>query len=201
MKNSGKDSHIARTRIHPERDRPVAHAKVPPGKLEAVITYLEMKTPPKRAPRSHRAEKIAIIRAEKPTTSFYRYLYNTVGQPWLWYERRELDDEALRAIIQDPEVAIYVLYVGGVPAGYVELDRREEHQVEIAYFGLIPDFIGRGFGKYLLDWAVDQAWATDPKRVWVNTCNLDHPKALTVYQQAGFVPYRQETIIIDRPDL
>ncbi|MDH3690009.1 MAG: GNAT family N-acetyltransferase [Gammaproteobacteria bacterium] len=201
MKDSQDNDRIAKTRIHPERTAPAADAQLPPGKLKVVITYLEMSTPPRRTNRSQRAEKIAIIRAERPTTSFYRYLYNTVGAPWLWYERRVLDDSALKQIIHDPQVEIYTLYVGGVPAGYVELDLRHKHEVELAYFGLMPEFIGRGLGKYLMDWSVDMAWSTNPNRVWVHTCNLDHPKAISVYQQAGFVPYRQETLIIDRPEL
>lgn len=199
MENTSDSSRVAKTRIHPERGTPADDTSVPAGKLEVVITYLEMKTRPKRVPRSHLAERIAIMRAERPSVSFYRYLYNTVGAPWLWHERQQLDDQTLKNIVHNPQVEIHVLYVGGVPAGYVELDRRNEEQVEIAYFGLMPDFIGRGLGKYFLDWGVDKAWSRKTTRVWVHTCSLDHPKAITVYQQAGFIPYRQETTLIDRP--
>ena len=136
---------------------------------------------------------------EKPTVSFYRYLYNTVGEDWLWFERRLMQDDALTALIQDPKIEIYVLYVRGAPAGYVELDCRVENDIEIAYFGLMPEFIGRGFGRYLLDWAVDEAWSKEPQRLWVHTCNLDHPKALASYQRAGFRPYKQERSLIDDP--
>jgi GNAT superfamily N-acetyltransferase len=131
--------------------------------------------------------------------SFYRYLYNTVGAPWLWYERRRLDDSTLGTIIDDPKVEVHVLYVNGVPAGYAELDRCSGHEVEIAYFGLVPDFIGRGLGRYLLDWTLNEAWREEPRRVWVHTCNLDHPVALAFYQRAGFAPYKQETVLIDDP--
>ena len=177
---------------------PAADAEVMPGKIKVIITYLEMRSPvPRQLPS--RSEKLALLRAERPTVSFYRYLYNTVGAPWLWWERRCLDDETLCAIIHDPKVEIYVLYVAGVPAGYVELDRRQQAEVEIAYFGLIPEFIGRGLGEYLLCCGLDRAWSGHPKRVWVDTCNLDHPKALGVYQRVGFVPYDQQTKVIDDP--
>ena len=173
-----------------------------PATLEIVVTYLEMVKPPTRptvpAPP---VGKIALLRAERPTVSFYRYLYNTVGEPWLWWERRLLSDGELERIIQDPLVEIYVLYVDGVPAGYSELDRRRPEEVELAYFGLIPQFIGRKLGPFLLNWAVDTAWFHKPKRLWVNTNNLDHPKALQIYQKAGFVPYRQETKTIPNPRL
>jgi GNAT superfamily N-acetyltransferase len=173
-----------------------------PATLDIVITYLEMLKPPTRptvpAPP---VGKIALLRAERPTVSYYRYLYNTVGEPWLWWERRMLSDAELERILHDPLVEIYVLYVDGVPAGYAELDRRKPDDVELAYFGLIPQFIGRKLGPFLLNWAVDTAWFHKPKRLWVNTNNLDHPKALQIYQKAGFAPYRQETKTIPNPRL
>ncbi len=178
---------------------PSAQPPLPPGKLEMVITYLEMRKPPPPRPAPRRAEPIAIIRARRPTVSFYRYLYDTVGGPWMWYERRVMDDRVLTAIVHDPRVGVYVMYVDGVPAGFVELDARNTGEVELAYFGLVPEFIGRGLGRYLLDWAVGKAFEGNPRRVWVHTCNHDHPGALATYQRAGFVVYEQERRIIDDP--
>ncbi len=175
--------------------------EVPKGKLEMVVTYLEMTERPTRPAAPHPPGHIALMRLEKPTVSFYRYLYDTVGEPWLWHERRRIDDDALRRVIDDPKVAIYVLYVGGTPAGFAELDHRRRGAVEIAYICMIPEFIGRGFGRYLLDWAVDEAWSKEPKRVWLHTCNLDHPKAIATYQRSGFVAYKQDTRLIDDPRL
>jgi len=168
-------------------------------KIEMVITYLEMGARPNRAAVGAPALKLALLRAERPTVAFYRFLYDAVGRPWSWYERRLLDDRALAAIIEDPRVAIFVLYVAGVPAGYAELDRRIEGEVELAYFGLMPEFTGRALGPYLLDRAIDLAWRGDPTRVWVHTCNLDHPAALGVYQRAGFSVYRRTRELIDDP--
>jgi ribosomal protein S18 acetylase RimI-like enzyme len=172
------------------------------GKLETTVTYLEMT---ERPPHPHlvppHGMKLALLRARPPTVGFYRFLYNTVGGPWLWYERRALDDEALGRIITDDRVEIYVLYANGVPAGYAELDRRDPPDIELAYFGLVPDFIGKGLGRYLLTWAIDTAWSYEPERLWVNTNSLDHSNALALYQRCGFRPYRQEPRIIDDPRL
>ena len=99
--------------------------------------------------------------------------------------RRRLSDEDLAAVIHDDRVEVFVLQVRGVPAGYIELDRRVEGEVEIAYFGLIPEYIGRGFGAFLLDWGLGRAWSYGPRRVWLHTCNLDHPRALDVYRRRG----------------
>ncbi len=143
--------------------------------------------------------KVALVRAERPTVSFYRYLYNTIGEDWLWWERRALSDAELAAVIHHPNVEIFVLYIDGVPAGFSELDLRIEAEVELAYFGLIPEFIGRGLGRYLLGWTIDEAWQRTPERVWLHTCNFDHPKAIATYQKAGFAPYKQETTTIEDP--
>lgn len=172
------------------------------GKLEVVITFLEMRERPHLRPTVPAGgAPVALLHAESPSVAFYRFLYDTVGKDWLWWARRALSDEALAREIQDPRVEVYVLYCGGQPAGYAELDRRVEGEVELAYFGILPEFIGRRLGPYLLTQALEQAWSYGPERVWVNTCTLDHPKALPMYQRFGFVPYRQETVVIDDPRL
>lgn len=172
-----------------------------PGEIEVTITYLEMRAPPTRPPTPlpRTGSKIALLRAEAPTVEFYRFLYNAVGRPWRWYERNLLSDAELIEIIADKRVEIYVLYCDGAPAGYAELDFRRAGEVELAYFGLMPDHIGRGLGAYMLDSAIDAAWSREPDRLWVHTCTLDHPAALAVYQKAGFVPYDQKTTTIPDP--
>jgi len=172
---------------------------LPTGKLKIVITYLEMRNRPQLRELTPPSAKIKITPAINPTVSFYRYLYNTVGGPWMWYDRRKMSDEQLRAVIQNPQVEICVLYVDGVPAGYAELDRRHETDIELAYFGIMPEFIGQRLGPFLLNWMIDKAWSYNPQRFWLHTCTLDHPKALAIYQRAGFVPYKQEEKIVDDP--
>ncbi len=169
------------------------------NKINSIITYLEMTSQPTSPTPPMPAEKIAIMRAENPTPAFYRFLYNGVGQDWFWWERTLMSDSDLLAIIHDDGVKIFVLYIHGVPAGYCELDCRERGMVEVAYFGLMADFIGRGIGKYFLRWTIDQAWSYHPDWVWVHTCTEDHPVALSNYQKAGFVVYAQETVDIDAP--
>jgi hypothetical protein len=100
--------------------------------LDDIITYLEMRekpgTPPVPAPS---VGKLALMRAEDCTVSFYRYLYETVGTPWLWFERRLLDDRTLAAQIRKETTEIFVLYVGGVPSGYFELDTAAPDETEL----------------------------------------------------------------------
>jgi len=169
--------------------------------IEVVITYLEMKERSIRPTIPTPSGHIALMRVHTPSVGFYRYLYDSVGEPWFWVDRRRMSDETLLASIHHPKVEVYVLYVNGEPGGFVELDRRPEPDIDFAYFGIFPQCVGRGFGPYLMNWAVDQAWQYGPKRLTVNTCTLDHPKAIRTYQRVGFVPYKQERKLIDDPRL
>ena len=118
----------------------------------------------------------------------------------MWVDRNRLADTDLQAILDDPRIEIYLLQVDRQPAGYAELDRRITDQVELAYFGLFPQFVGQGLGKYFLGWIVHRAWQGQPRRVWVHTCDLDHPAALHTYLQAGFQIYDERFIDQVVPD-
>ncbi len=164
-----------------------------PRTIETMVTYLEMREQPTRPTTpAPGLGKLALMRAEQPTLSYYRFLYGSVGATLNWTDRLILDDDDLLAIIHDPLVEIYVLYLGGVPAGFTELDRRRKNEIELVYLGLTPEYIGRGLGGYLLDWAIHTAWSHSPQRLWVHTCDLDGPRALPLYQRAGFVAYDQK---------
>jgi GNAT superfamily N-acetyltransferase len=169
--------------------------------MDVNIIYLQMTEPPTGLLPDPPRRDLLVMRAEQPSVSYYRYLYDHVGSPWLWYERRLLGDDALATIVRDPAVEVHVLYVAGVPAGYAELDRRVAGEAELAYFGLLPDFIGQGLGAHLLGWAIRRGWRGGPRRLWVHTCSLDHPRALDTYLASGFKEYRRESKRIPDPRL
>ena len=178
---------------------------MPPRVFDVTVSYLEMYERPNRRPvqpPKRQGELLSLQRAIEPTVGFYRFLHQGVGDPWLWYERRKMSDATLFRTIHDPLVEIYVPWLNGVPAGFVELDFRGMPDVaEVAYFGLLPEFIGRGLCPYLLDWAIDCAWNREPApgKLTVNTCTLDHPKALGGYQKSGFEIVRREEIKVTDP--
>jgi GNAT superfamily N-acetyltransferase len=170
------------------------------GHIDTLVTYLEMTAPPAAAPLRPPRAGLEVRAARRPTVSFYRYLYGTIGEDWTWVMRRLVSDDELRLILDDPAVEVNVLWVGGVPAGLAELDRRQPPDVEIAYFGLLPEFIGQGLGRWLLDWTVHHAWRAQPRRLWVHTCDLDHPRAIGVYRKSGFRVYDQRIEQLRLPD-
>lgn len=160
--------------------------------MKITTTYLQMASHPVRTV-SAPIDGLTVVHAQWPTITYYRFLYDAVGRDWKWLSRKRLSDSALAQIIHDPLVEVHVLHVNGVPAGFVEFDRRLEHDVEIKQFGLMPEFIGRGLGKWFLQWAIDQAWTWSPSRLWLHTCTCDHPAAIPNYLKAGFVIYDETT--------
>jgi GNAT superfamily N-acetyltransferase len=161
--------------------------------VAVTVYYLEMRSHSHRAVSPPR-DGLTVIHVPAPTVPYYRSLYNTVGQAYHWLSRRKMSDDALAALLADPRNELHVLHVNGTPAGFAELDRCQPDEIELVQFGLVPEFIGQGLGKWFLQWTIDKAWSYQPTRFWLHTCTLDHPAALPNYTKAGFALYRQETI-------
>ena len=155
-------------------------------------TYLEMTDAAQLRPRPCTDPRFRILEATEKQWRYNRFLYEFVGADWAWRDKLSWSDAQWRAYVDDEGLATFVAYFDGSLAGYFELAKREQ-DVEIAYFGLAPPFIGRGFGGPLLTRAIEEAWRIRPHRVWVHTCNLDHEAALANYQARGMVVYRTET--------
>lgn len=155
-------------------------------------TYLEILSPDELRAAPTPLAQPRLERIGDCTASFFRYLYREVGRAHHWTDRLSWTDEQIRAHLSTPGVFIWLLSWQGSPAGYFELRQHQDRSVEIAYFGLLPEFLGRGWGKYLLTRAVQSAWQLGTHRVWLHTCTLDHPAALPNYLKRGFRPVRQE---------
>lgn len=171
----------------------------PPRRIPTVVTFLEMKARPAAIPPPQPKGKIALLRANRPPVHFYRYLYDAVGHGYHWVDRKKLSDTQLAALLADDRLELYVLYVEGCPAGLAELEFRDAATANLAYFGLVPDFVGRRLGYFFLYHTAAIAWGRSISRFLVNTCTLDHPRALPLYQRVGFVPYNREDRFIELP--
>lgn len=159
----------------------------------ATRTYLEMWRPGELHRAGPPFDGVRLERAESVPPAFWRYLYTEVGRAYRWTDRLVWTDEDIHRYFGDPALELWLMTVGGGPAGYFELRACDDGSVEIAYFGLLPDFVGRGLGKYLLSGAVDRAWARGASRVWLHTSSLDHPSALPNYLARGFTIFKRET--------
>jgi GNAT superfamily N-acetyltransferase len=172
---------------------------VPPDRIAAVVTSLEMKSRP--APRPEQAGPWRLQHMTRPDPGAYRALYGQVGDEWIWFSRLMMSDAELTAIIHDPKVEVYGLDVSGRLEGLLELDFRDDGEAELAFFGVTASLVGGGAARWLMNRALERVWQQPISRFWVHTCTLDHPNALAFYMRSGFVPFRRQIEIAPDPRL
>lgn len=176
------------------------YSDVAPGKIVSVVTCLEMLSSPgvrvERAPPPWR-----LRREPHPDPAWYRELFARVGAEWLWFSRLVMPLATLQTIIWHPDVEVYALEVDGRDEGLLELDFRDPGQCELAFFGLSHALLGHGAGRWLMNRAIEGAWARPIRRLWVHTCTNDHPAALAFYIRSGFSVYARQVEVADDPRL
>lgn len=174
-----------------------------------VTTYYLEQTSPSDLKAKHGNEALEIKHVEIPLPELNRFFYTTVGRDWYWVDRLGWSHAQWQAWADRPELQTWVLYVRGTPAGYFELEQQGELEqqsdaINLAYLGLLPQFVGKGLGGHFLSIAIEKAWtwaeSSNKKRVTVNTCTLDHESALANYQARGFKIYKKETETKTLPD-
>lgn len=168
--------------------------------VAVTITHVEMLQAPER--RDEEGLRLEVRQVVHPVPSLNRYFYRTVGAAWTWHSCRPWSLRRWADLVTRPGFETWIGYLDDGPAGYFELDAAgTPGEVEIVHFGLLPEFIGRGLGREFLAAAIDRAWAIPgTERVQLNTCTLDHPRALPNYLAAGFRVARVEEVIDDVPD-
>jgi GNAT superfamily N-acetyltransferase len=159
---------------------------------ELTIYYLDMLEVPVFQPRNPSLPSYNLVECKGVQPEFNAFLYSLVGKQWDWTDRLAWEREKWDELVSSPNLRTWVAYCDGIIAGYFEL-RKEGGDVEILYFGLSPEFIGKGLGRLLLEDAISHAWSwSDVTRVWLHTCDLDHPAALKNYERRGFKLYKTE---------
>ena len=135
--------------------------------------------------------EVAIVTPPKPNLN--RRFYREVGSQWKWTDRLSWSEDDWHRYVQRETLRTFVGKLFGESVGYFELESQDDGNLEIAYFGLLPEFIGRGMGGPLLSAAIESAWdVPGTQRVWVHTCTLDHKHALDNYRKRGFSVFKTE---------
>ena len=166
---------------------------------DVTIRYLEMTAPADLRPRRSSAAGVTVARVPHPMPELNRFFYATVGAPYSWTDRLNWTLERWREWVERADLDTYVLAVDGIPAGYFELLRHDNRDVEIKYFGLLDAFIGKGLGAHMLTAAAEAAWGAGARRVIVDTCSLDHPNAFEHYRARGFTLYDTKVVVKEIP--
>lgn len=156
------------------------------------IYYLEMRTPEQLNAKPAPSEDAQVVACLSPQFELNRFFYQYVGAAWQWFDKASWSDQQWRDYALRDELKLYMLTWRGSPAGYFELEKQSDGSVQIAYFGIAPGFLDLGLGGFLLSQAIEQAWQWDASRVWVHTCDLDHPHALGNYKARGMTLYKTE---------
>jgi GNAT superfamily N-acetyltransferase len=179
---------------------PMGYSPVPPGKIANTVTFLEMRErPPEKAAVSDLP--LSLVRLTARNLEVYRRLFRLIGEDWMWVSMLTMDDDAVRAILADPQVEVYALHDGARDVGLLQLDFSISGECEIVYFGLVKEAIGKGTGRFLMNSAIAKAWARPIDRFWLHTCTFDHPAAVGFYQRSGFRPYALMVEVHDDPRL
>jgi len=164
----------------------------PASTIEVTRTYLEMRNPSDLRGAKLDDPSIKIEQQRDCSVELFRFLYVEVGKNYHWVDRLPWTDDDIHAYLKRPEISLWLMTYDKETAGYFELRKCEDGSTEVAYFGLLAQFIGRGLGKHLLTCAVEQAWTDGANRVWLHTCTLDDPAALPNYLKRGFQPFKTE---------
>jgi GNAT superfamily N-acetyltransferase len=176
------------------------YTALPRPKLAALVTFLERDLSIPITPAGL-PEGLHFERLGAPEIQRYRALYRGVGQDWLWFSRLQLSERALAAIIGHEQVHALALRQGAEDVGLLELDFRENPASYLAFFGLTPGVIGAGLGRAMMAEGLMRARASGARMIEVNTCTLDHPKALEFYLRSGFVAKSRSVEVFDDPRL
>tara|TARA_B100000965_G_scaffold399670_1_gene420050 strand:+ start:56 stop:565 length:510 start_codon:yes stop_codon:yes gene_type:complete len=147
-----------------------------------------------------------ILKVEKPNNNYFlekvikrdfqlnKFFYKQIGQNHQWNDRLVWSDEKWMSYVSNPNVLTYVLKENEDIAGFFELiHHKEEQEMEIAYFGLLKDFLSKKLGGYMLTEALKISFSYKVKRIWAHTCSLDHKNALKNYLSRGMKIYNTET--------
>ncbi len=167
--------------------------------LEVTTTELEMLSPGEFRPKTLDRDDVLVKKVAIPTPVINHFFFVNVGRPWKWYSRLKWTFADWTALVQKETTSTWIGYIKESPFGYIELDQQGD-SVEIAFFGLLPQFIGMGLGGFLLSEAIRLAWELKPKRVWVHTCTLDHKYALNNYLARGLSICSRKTVKERVPD-
>lgn len=173
-------------------------------RVEETTYFYEMTDRSLLRPGRAAPEGLTLARAEEPCPHLNRYLYAAVGHGWWWVDRLGWSPERWLEVIGREGYETWVASIRGTPCGYFELERRRgeggEHETSIEQFGLLPGFIGRGLGGWLLTECLRRAWAGETGRVVLHTSSLDHPAARANYEARGFTLVRTEKQRKELPD-
>ena len=135
---------------------------------------------------------------DPPDFQLNNFFYKQIGKKHRWRDRLTWDENQWIKYINNSNVRTYILQDNNNLAGYFEqIIDQKKLECEIAYFGILQDYVGKKLGGYLLSQAIKKSFAVGANRVWVHTCSLDHKNALKNYLSRGMKIFKSEILNIN----
>ena len=143
-------------------------------------------------------QELILEKVSPPNIEINKFFYKNIGKKHRWVDRLIWDNLKWVTYIENNNVYTYILRLKDDLVGYFEIINDENSKsTEIAYFGILENFIGKKIGGYFLSEAIKICFNNYSNRVWVHTCTLDHKNALKNYLKRGMKIFREETINLD----
>lgn len=116
--------------------------------VDRIVSYLEMTSPDQLVPGREPPTPLEFESAD-PSATVVRATHVRVGRPHHWSTVRWTDEQWWAALAQ-PHQHNWVLRVGGEVAGLTSVSAVAGGDVQIMVFGLVPEWVGKGYGAAAL---------------------------------------------------
>ena len=157
--------------------------------------YLEIRSIENLKSKKKPSDKVSLELSDRKNFKSNKFLYKQIGKKHQWIDRLVWQDKDWIKLVSDENLKTYILKQDENLVGYFELIFNQ-NECEIAYLGILEEYIGKSLGGYLLSEAIKIGFQEKVERVWVHTCSLDHKHALNNYISRGMKIFQTDTIHI-----
>jgi len=159
--------------------------------------YLEISSINELVEKNKPFNDLYLEKVNPPDFQLNKFFYKEIGKKHRWMDRLVWNDKKWIDYLENPGVSTYILKQKKDFIGYfeqiIDIDKLD---CEIAYFGILEEYIGKQLGGYLLSEAIKISFNIGAKRIWVHTCSLDHKNALQNYLSRGMKVFKSENLIL-----
>ena len=159
--------------------------------------YLEIKSLNELVEVKKPLDNLFLQKVDPPDFQLNKFFYKEIGKKHRWIDRLVWSDKNWNDYLNTVGISTYILKYEKDLVGYFEqIFHKNDFETEIAFFGILEEYLGKKLGSYLLSEAIKKSFECGSKRVWVHTCSLDHKNALSNYLSRGMQIYKTEIAIL-----
>ena len=158
-------------------------------------SYLEISSINELLVKNKPFNNLYLEKVNPPDFQLNKFFYKEIGKKHSWTDRLVWNDKKWIDYLENSSVNTYILKRNNELIGFFEqIFDKDKLDCEIAYFGILEEYIGKKLGGYLLSEAIKISFNIGSKRIWVHTCSLDHKNALQNYLSRGMKVFKSETL-------